>query len=757
MKIRRLVTPDGIAILALIALWLLFFWRLFTPVTADQASLEKGDFSGQFVAFGAYQYQRLMVGEVPLWNPYNNGGLPFIADTQAAVFYPPRLITIGLSKLAGGWTYHALELEMTAHVLVYSLFMYLLVRRISLGAKGSVYGAWVAAVIGSYGGFLTSYPPLQLALLEAAIWLPLAMLGIHEAARQERIRWRWLVLSGVALGLSWMAGHPQTSWFSTYLLIAYLAYRSYQKRYRWTGVVRGIIIFGGIAGGMSAVQLLPGLEYLALTSRTEFGFDAKGNGFPLRDVIQFLFPGVVSLWSPLYVGVGGLILSIIAIAKRLPNSLFWGVVALIGLVLSLGANSPIYALFYNMMPGMRFFRGQERAAFLVANSLAILAGIGAANLTSWSVEQKSTFTRNIRWGFIGFGGLCVGLATVVFYVWLGNREALNHTLGVAIFSSAMALIALTLIWAIINRPQSMLYMWVLAGLIAFELFTVNMDTESNYDPVPPTQQLSMTPPPLIAQVRSDNDIPFRVDGYRAVHDNYGSLYDVADIRGISPLFLDSTHAIIQTDLINPIAWELFAVRYVYMDWKTLPVPSEIIGSGADRYGSVNLHRLADPRPFALMVYETMIVDSDQDARNLLTNGTINPRHTIILNRDPGLSLTTNTTLQAETTITNFQPEQFTIQVNTPNEGILSIANPDYPGWQATIDGQSTEILRTYGALQGVVVPAGEHTITLVYNPLTYRIGLVVSLVTWVGLGILGIRWVVNKGQYARGKRASKLG
>ena len=28
-------------------------------------------------------------GEIPLWNPYNNGGLPFIADTQAAVFYPP--------------------------------------------------------------------------------------------------------------------------------------------------------------------------------------------------------------------------------------------------------------------------------------------------------------------------------------------------------------------------------------------------------------------------------------------------------------------------------------------------------------------------------------------------------------------------------------------------------------------------------------------------------------------------------------------
>ena len=44
---------DFRAVAALILLWLLFFWRLFTPIASDQASLAKGDFSGQFVAFGA--------------------------------------------------------------------------------------------------------------------------------------------------------------------------------------------------------------------------------------------------------------------------------------------------------------------------------------------------------------------------------------------------------------------------------------------------------------------------------------------------------------------------------------------------------------------------------------------------------------------------------------------------------------------------------------------------------------------------------
>ena len=86
----RIARKDLLAIGTLLLLWLVFFWRLFTPVDADKASLRKGDFSDQFVAFGAYQYQRLSQGEIPLWNPWNNGGMPFLADPQTAALYPPR-------------------------------------------------------------------------------------------------------------------------------------------------------------------------------------------------------------------------------------------------------------------------------------------------------------------------------------------------------------------------------------------------------------------------------------------------------------------------------------------------------------------------------------------------------------------------------------------------------------------------------------------------------------------------------------------
>ncbi len=736
-RLRRFFHADRLAVLALFALWLLFFWRLFTPLEADQASLKKGDFSGQFVAFAAYQYQRYSQGEVPLWNPYNNGGLPFIGDTQAAVFYPPRLLTIGLSRLTGGWTYHALELEMTVHVLACSLLMYLLVRRMTLGQPGSPFGALIAAVIASYGGFLQSYPPLQLALLEAAIWLPLAVLGVHEATRDSKIKWAWLILTGFAYGMSWMAGHPQTTWFLTYLLMAYLGYRVYVRRYRWWLFVTGTALFGIIGGGLAAVQLLPGIEYLAHTARTGLGFDAKGNGFPFQDVIQFVFPGIVSQWSPLYVGLVGLALALIALWRQLPGSLFWGIVLIVALGLSFGANSPIYGLLYNVLPGLRFFRGQERATFLIAFSLAILAGMGASHLFTWDRLQDFKATRRIQQALMVLVVICGVVTGVILVLWLGNKEAYASFISPVAFSLIVAALALLLIPYWLNAAHQPIRIGLVAMLLIFDLFAVSMDRESNYDSVPPPQQLDFTPPPLIEFALAQPGL-FRVDGYRGLHDNYGSLYGLADMRGISPLFLQGPNAIINPDLINPRAWELFSVKFVYADWEELPVESDIVASGEDRYGKVNVHQLTDPRPFALVMNNYVVAESDEAARKLLADATFDPRRTVILNRDPGITGNEAAPVNPSTAISDFRPESFTIAFNAPQEGILSVSIPDYPGWRATLDGKAVDILRAYGALAAIVVPSGEHTAQFVYDPLSYRVGGIMSIITWVIVGISGI-------------------
>src|SRR5205085_3850978 len=51
----------------------------------------------------------------------------------------------------------------------------------------------------------------------------------------------------------------------------------------------------------------------------------------------------------------------------------------------------------------------------------------------------------------------------------------------------------------------------------------------------------------------------------------------------------------------------------------------------------------------------------------------------------------------------------------------------YPGWTVTIDGTPSLVERTNHAFQGVVVPAGKHSIVFEYKPFVFRLGLFISL------------------------------
>ncbi|MBI1257498.1 MAG: YfhO family protein [Chloroflexi bacterium] len=504
---------------------------------------------------------------------------------------------------------------------------------------------------------------------------------------------------------------------------------------RLIAFIAGVAIFGLISFGLAAVQFLPSVEYLLRTTRADFGYDAKSNGFPLQDVLQFFIPGVVSQWSPLWIGISGLTLALIALWRKLTQTRFWGAVALLALLWSFGANSMVYPLLYNILPGLSFFRGQERAAYLVVDSLAILAGIGAAWLMQWDAMRDHIAGLRLRVALNRAFYVLLAFGALIFVSWVGNPEAF----GKVIRPLALALIimgALTLILSLLARnPQRTL--WALAALLVFELFSFNMDSPYVYDHVSPSQQISLTTPPFLAQTVAPPTDPFLVDGTRGLTDNFGSLYGVMDIHGISPLFLEGMHNLIETDLPDAVKWTLLSVRYVYTDWQELPVPSHIIATGTDRYGAVNLHQLDYPRPFATILYRTAIVSSDDAAYALLRDTNFDYRRVALLDRETEIN---NSAAPDETpaSVVSFAPESITIDAHPLSDGILTLALPQYPGWYATVDEQPAEIMRAYGALAAIQLKQGDHLVRLVYNPLSYRIGASLSVFTWIGTILFGV-------------------
>ena len=121
---------DYVALLVILAVWLAFFWRLFTPVEADRVQLASGDFTLQFLAFRRFGLSELRQGRWPLWMPCVDSGYPYFADPQAASFYPPALLNYAGHLMSGTpeFSLVALQWEAALHILLAALLSYLFLR-----------------------------------------------------------------------------------------------------------------------------------------------------------------------------------------------------------------------------------------------------------------------------------------------------------------------------------------------------------------------------------------------------------------------------------------------------------------------------------------------------------------------------------------------------------------------------------------------------------------------------------------------------
>lgn len=246
--------------LPFILLWTLLWALFFSALLLGRARLPDSDLSGQFHTFGLFQAQEMWAGRLPVWSPGSYGGFPFAADTQAAVFYLPRWLTIFLSG-PGGFSFYALQWEGLLHIWLAGVFMYAL----AADTTRSRWAGLLAAAAFGLGGYLISYPLLQLALLETITWLPLVLWLLRKGiTRDEERPLPYLLSAGSVLGLAFLAGHPQTFLHISYMAAAYFLFLAVRARWSGRWIVGMGAVVGGTAVGLSAAGWLPALHYLQL-------------------------------------------------------------------------------------------------------------------------------------------------------------------------------------------------------------------------------------------------------------------------------------------------------------------------------------------------------------------------------------------------------------------------------------------------------------------------------------------------------------
>ena len=252
-----------------IAVIVLLGGALFVPALIHHDVFTFRDHTDYFQPLRYYTAEYLRVGKLPLWNPYNASGEPWLANPQTGVFYPPT------------WLFPAMPFE-TAYMSYLLLhFLLLGIGAYVLFVRGATRGA---AVVGAVA-LMVCGPTISLFdvnnNLATFAWVPLAI----WCALERRPR-----LGGLVLALAFLAGEP---FFAALAALLFSCVIVWDRRPRLSGQAWAPVLHAAlIAFGLSAVQLLPFLELLRSSDRRA-GLDRETifhASMPLREWLRVGLP-----------------------------------------------------------------------------------------------------------------------------------------------------------------------------------------------------------------------------------------------------------------------------------------------------------------------------------------------------------------------------------------------------------------------------------------------------------------------------------
>jgi hypothetical protein len=721
---RRARFSEALIIAALMLLPLLFWWRLWALDPADRAVIPQGDFTSQYYPLQLFAARELAAGRLPTWDPYLNAGQPGLADIQTGFFYPINPL-LGLILAAAGlpFTPGLLTAQVLFHFSLASLFTYLLVRHLARRAGARIpaarFAGAVAALSFTYAGYLTSFPVQQLTILETAVWLPLVLLFLDRACHKPRPLPQ-IIFAGLALACAFLAGHPQTAMYVVYTVLAYGLFVQAMRAPKnlWAYILRvcyTVFLPLLLGAALAAVQLRPTLAFIAHSTRAGLDYKAVSWGFPLVELTNLLYPGYFG-GSPQYVGILPPILAVAALLTRRARRevIFWIVFAVVVLLLALGGHTFLYSVAYLFAPGFAVVRDQQRIIFLFSFAVSVLAGYGALVLVQ-PLERAARrgfrrFVRGLAWVGVAFAALTA--------IWvLGYLQGLqqgvegnlfegllrHHMLLLLILGGSAVLFALRLT----GKAKRRGLMALALALICLNLFTVNWQ----YNLADPVAGGPYPQTGLVAYLKEQpGDFRISSAGLLPGGSSAGIVYELEDITGNTPLRLDAFQQF-EDRVGNWRRWQLLNVGYVLSR-------ERIEGPGLEQVyeeGGVQVYRVGDPLPRAWLVHRTAIADDDQ-AFDLLNAEDFDPRTVAVLPPGQGQPPALESDQSGSPAqVVQVAPGRLVLDVSSPEEGVLVVSQPFYPGWRAAVDGKWVPLYRVDYLLQGVALGPGSHRVELSYH------------------------------------------
>ncbi len=718
-----------------------------------------------FVTQKEFVHQQFWQGHFPLWNPCLDCGLPNLASVQGALLFPVNLLVLmPLGPFYGGGLAAFLKLFLAG----WFTMLYLRV----LGVSNQ--GAFLSGLVFSLSSYMIVW--LGHPHVNSAMCLPLLLYLIELAFRSRRSDGQGsMTASGlrvwvgfaVVFGCMLLGGHPPTMVHVTLFMGIYFLFRLVEHRRErpWpqAGWLLGAMVLGFL---LAAPAIMPYLEYYHYSSTGISSHILQRSTSRLlpNTLILYLFPhlsgspvegfeetmlrlGIGKLLTNFsertgYVGILPLLLALYAVIScRHRLTFFYGLVTLVSLLGVYGV-PPLPAIM-GALPVLRDVN-PTRLILLISFSVATLAGLG------WDRFQRDAPGRRTVWVVAGFWML-IGL--VLLWLWheiasrWSNLDAAHRSfLRPQFFMLAGSLVASGVLFLrFLNRRRGwgpvIVLAWVAVDLLASGRgFNPAISRDCYY----PTT-------PAIRWLKQQEPAGFRIFGEKFVLvPNTAQVFGLRDARGYDFNAVRRYEELIDGQAGNfffynsapslPKPFQLLGVKYVLSFQLPPPDPGlfELVYSN-----EVTIYRYRAFRERALAVFDCRVEPDRASLLETVRSGTFDPARLLLLEEEPerdkivSRDQTPSAGTNAAVRIVSDEADEVSLKAFVPQPGFLLLLDTYFPGWTATVNGLSAHLFRADYNFRAVELPAGNSTVRFVYQPLSFRLGVILCLISVL---ILAAAW-----------------
>ncbi|MBI3984701.1 MAG: YfhO family protein [Candidatus Levybacteria bacterium] len=725
-------------------------WNAYPGFSGPVKNNAMPDVISQIYPWKTFTIDSLKQGILPLWNPYSFSGTAHLANYQSAVLTPLNLLFFILPFI------DAWSIAVLLQPLLAGLFMYLYLRSLLL----KNFSVTVGSVSFMFCGFITTWMGYE-TLGYAILFLPLALFAIEKFYALKTFK--YLFLLSISLPLSFFSGHFQISLYFLIFVLLYLIYKYLQTRNLKFFIYTFLYFLFGLF--LTMPQVLVSIEAYGQSLRS--GIFQKTEIIPWGYVATFFAPDMLGNpvtrndWFGHYAewnGFAGTITIILALytlfSERIKKVWFFIFTAVLSILLCFP--SPVIDLIVFLKVPVLSTSAASRIIVLFSFSIAVLSSFGI----EWLFEdlKKQNKGRIIYWliaTLIIFALLWVvvlgKLILPIDKIIIARQNLILPTLLLASLVSVFVLSFISLKIKKLNKLFIILP-FVIVVLISFDLFRFANKW----------QEFS---PKSLAFPKVAVEEKFReISGFERVYGNLGGeatiYYKLPTVVGYDAVYNqrygqfiaslqngdleNSARSVVsfpENGLYSRLGLNFLNVRYfvhkiadgrspwVFPFWN---YPDEFNSIYDDGVYQIFENTKAYKRAFLVDSYK--VRTDPQEILNAMLLEDLDLTKTLVLEKDISTKLGLK---KGSATIDKYLPNEVTIKTVSDGNSLLFLSDPYYPGWKALVDGKESEILRSDFAFRSVIVPKGEHTVKFVYDPISFKLGLILF-----GLGLVSMVLVV---------------